>query len=312
MHKNMDGAGAAALEELAALQVEHGLADEAFSKQVKLGYSGSSWGKIKAGTFSGSWEKASASVKRALITARGGIARSVGRFVLFEHIDALLSGIALAREEEGPNRLLIVVGKMGMGKTEIARYLAREEEAAVVEGRPAWAGSYMAALGDFAAALGLQGDWRSVAAAEQAVVEELRLSPRLIVVDEGNYFSSQGLNFLKLVLNRSRSVVVLLTLPPDFARMLATNRHESRQLVRRAVAILQIPDVSERDVRSMHAAGWPDVAINGHAPQVAAAANKFGGFDLVARVLDEADPADGEDLPAAVARVRGRLDMGMK
>lgn len=300
------------IDELADIQAKHGLSDEAFARQVGLGYSGSSWGKIKNGNFPGSWDKALAAVKRALVAARGGIARSVGRFVLFEHIEALIAGVELAKGEEGPNRLLIVVGPMGMGKTEIARYLVREHSAIAVEGRPAWERSYIATLADFAEAIGCYGPWRSVAQAEAAVVEALRTTPRTLVIDEGNYFSVAGLNFLKLLLNRTRAVIVLLTLPPDFTRMLGEKSHETRQLVRRSVAILHIPAVSERDVRSLHAAGWPEVGLNGTGPKLAEAANKFGGYDLVTRVLDEADPQEPDDLAGAIERVQSRIAITTK
>ena len=55
-----------AVLELAEIQHTLGLPDGDFARTVKFIYSGSSWGKIKSGTFSGNADKALRAVKAAL------------------------------------------------------------------------------------------------------------------------------------------------------------------------------------------------------------------------------------------------------
>lgn len=295
--------------ELAKLQVSYGLPDEAFAKQVRLGYTGSTWGKIKAGTFDGNTEKALRAVRQALSAAREGLDPSEGRFVIFQHVKALLMSLKLARQELGPDRLVILAADMGMGKTEIAKYLERYEGAVRIDGRPSWSNSYMATLRDFADALGLGEEFRGVATLERAIEKELKLNPRLIVVDEANEFTGQGLDFIKYLLNRTRTVVVLLTLPEDYARWTATNRQKSRQLVRRSIVILRPSAVSPQDVASLQQAGWPELYLSPKAlPKIAAAANRFAGLNLVARVLEDMDPAADDDAEDALERVLTMLE----
>lgn len=295
--------------ELAALQRKYGLADDAFVKQVRLGYSGSSWGKIKAGNFPGNAEKAAAAVVKSLAFSAGGLDPSHGRFVLFPHVQTLLDSVKIARLTPGSDHLVILAADMGMGKTEIAKYLEREMEAVRVDGRPSWSNSYMATLLDIADGIGIGQEYRGVAALERAIERELRHNPRLLVVDEANEFTGQGLDFVKYLLNRTQTVVVLLTLPEDYARWSATNRHKSRQLVRRSVVILRPPAVSAKDVISLQRAGWPDVYLPKELPpKIAAAANKFAGLNLVARVFEETDPSVPGDAIDALTRVQMYLE----
>jgi hypothetical protein len=168
----------------------------------------------------------------------------------------------------------------------------------------------MAALKDIAAGLGLDDHFSGRHDGERLILRELKAAPRVLAIDEANYFTPDGLNFIKAVLNQTRCVVVLATLPEDYARWTAANRHQTRQLVRRSVGIFRAPSVSARDVRSIQAAGWPELHLNGSAAKVAAAANRFGGLDLVVRILEEVDPHDPDDATGAIERIMGSLEQG--
>lgn len=300
------------VKELAELQVAHGLSDAAFAESVRLGFVGSTWGKIKAGTFDGNLEQALRKVRLALTRATTkGLDPAAGRFVMFEHVRGVLSGVRIAQQTpQSQNRLIVFLGNTGMGKTEIAKHLERELGATRVDGQPSWGSSYMAALSDIALALGVHERIQSRHQAERAILNELRSAPRLLVIDEANYFTTDGLNFIKAIMNLTQAVVVLCTLPDDFLRWKSANRHETRQLVRRSVGVLRAPPVTARDVLSVQAAGWPDLHITAAAPKVAAAANKIAGYDLVVRFLEELDPDDPEDVDSALARAMEQLAEG--
>jgi hypothetical protein len=122
-------------------------------------------------------------------------------------------------------------------------------------------------------------------------------------VDEGNYFSRYCLNLIKAIANETHCPVVIATLPDDLRRLNAEHNHETRQVIRRAVAIIGIPPVDSAMVSALHAAKFPQVTLNGHTPQVAALANKYHRIDTVVRVFEEADPEDVLDIPNAIQRV---------
>lgn len=292
---------------LATLQDQQGLSDASFVKTARLGYSPSTWSRVKAGKY-GVASKILPSLEASLSRARVTLATAENRYVLFDHISTALAAVDIARATSGPIRIVFFVGPTGSGKTHFANQLREQYDASYVEAAPSWRKSYLAALGDIAEQLGIPGEFRSVRAAERAVLQALKVAPRTLVIDEGNYFSQEGLNFLKLILNRTRSSIVLCTLPTDFNRMLRETAHEANQLVRRAVAIIRVPTVSTADVNAMAKIFWPGKEVGAYAPKVAESANRFGRYDFVRRVFDEADPEEPEDLLHAIARVKEQIN----
>lgn len=101
----------------------------------------------------------------------------------------------------------------------------------------------MHTLRELGRGLGIGGDWRSADDAERSIIQALALSPRLIIIDEANYFSRDSLNFLKTILNETKCCLVLLTIPNHLASMAADCRDEFPQLLRRSVVIIYIPPV---------------------------------------------------------------------
>jgi len=295
------------IADLREIQESLGLPDGDFARTVKLGYSGSSWGKMKSGTFSGNAEKALRVLRQALAVYRSGGAVEVKNgIVVLPHVQAALDAVQVSRVASDEHRLVVVSGDPGSGKSETARLINAECGGIYMHARPSWAGSYLRSLEDIARALGLAGDMRSTGQAEAAVISALGRSPTLLVIDEANHFSRELINMLKAVINETRCSIVLLTIPGHLARMSATHSEESRQLLRRAVAIIHIPPVSTGDILAIAAGLYPDVAIGTSAPAVAAAANRLHRMDTVRRIFDEADQGE-EDLRHASERVEKSL-----
>jgi DNA transposition AAA+ family ATPase len=294
---------------LAEIQRVQKLSDAAFVKTMHIPYSSSTWSRVKSGAYPTA-EKVLPGLQAALDKTRNAPSASEGAFVKFAHIEEALDAVEIARATAGPIRLVFFVAPTGGGKTEFANYLCEHiSETVIVEAAPSWRKSYLATLTDIASQLGIPGEFRSVRTAERAIIVSLGAGGiRTIAIDEGNYFSQDGLNFLKLILNRTRCSLVLCTLPPDFNRMLRESAHEANQLVRRAVAIVRVPAVRAEDVQAMQQVLEPNVTLDGHAPKVAEAANRFGRYDFVRRVLEEAEEHDAEDIVKAIGRVNQHIN----
>ena len=299
---------APAVAELAQIQATLGLPDADFARTVKFAYSGSSWGKIKCGTFSGSHDKALRAVKAALAGYRlGGEVEVLRGVVIFPHVRQTLDAVTIARVSRDEHKLVIVCGHSGAGKSVTARLLGDEFGGHYLHAHPSWQGSYLRSLIGLARALGLSGAYRSTGEAESGVLAALATSPALLVIDEANHFSREFVNFLKTILNETACCLALFTLPGHLGRLAAVHAEESRQLLRRAVAIVHIPPVSSADVMALHAGLYSEISLGTAAPALASAANRMHRLDTVRRVFEEAEPDDSEDLPRAIERVEKSL-----
>jgi hypothetical protein len=293
-----------AVLELADIQKTLGLPDEDLARTVKLAYSGSSWGKIKSGTFSGNTSKALREIKRALASYRNGGPVTVRNgLVIFDHIDQAIDAVTIARTATDEHKLVIVSGSWGAGKTTCAKQIEAKFGGHYFHAKPSWAKSYFRALCGIAKGIGIDSSFKSEGDGETKLLEALEASPGLLIIDEANHFSRDCLNFLKTLLNETKCAIVLFTLPGHLARIAATHSEETRQLLRRAVSIVHIGQVSSADVMGIHAGLYPEVTLGHTAPAIAACANRHYRMDTVRRIFDEADPHDPEDLPRAVDRV---------
>lgn len=292
------------VRELARVQKDRELPDNDFARTVKFEYSGSSWGKIRAGTHAGNIPKALAAVKRALGVAASGRKAGADRgLVLLDHVDAAVAAVQIARAAEDEHRVVILVGPSGAGKSATLAYLAARFNGRRLAARPSWGRSYLPALVDIGRGLEINQDFKRVAHAESAILGYLREHPCLIVLDEANYHTGDLINFWKTVINETGCGFVMGTLPDDFRRMNREHNEEARQLIRRSVAIINIAPVSSDQVTAMVEAIYPHLHVNGHTNALAQMANRHHRIDTLMRVLDETDPAEPADLPLAIARV---------
>lgn len=292
---------------LCEIQQTLALPDGDFVRSLGIRYSGPTWAKVKSMTYQGDRPKVLEILAEALHRYRTGAAGSAeadGRTVLLDHVRLALDAVAIARAATDEHRLIVICGRQGSGKSETLRLIARRHAGHLIFARPSWSGGYLHFLNSFAHGVGLSADHRSPSPAETAIIDHLRLHPAVILIDEFNHFSEKSINFIKAVLNETRSVVACATIPSHLARM-ASDRataEESRQLLRRAVAIIHIPPVSSLQITALQRALWPDVALDGHAPNLAAVANRLHALDTVCQVLADSRPADPADLPKAIDR----------
>ncbi len=291
--------------ELAEVQKSLGLADADFCRAVKLAYSGSSWGKIKSGTFTGSQDKALRAVKQALANHRVGGAVTVEHgVVIFDYVQATRDAVKIARSARDEHKLVIVSGSWGSGKSTLGEKIIHHEFGGFYfHAKPSWEKSYFRSLCDIAEIIGIGQAFRSEGEAESTVLAALKASPSLLIMDEGNHFCRKLIDFWKTVLNETACALNHYTLPGHLAKMAAIHSEQTRQYLRRAVAIIHIGKVSSAEVMAIHSGLYPDVTLGHAAPSIAACANRYYAMDTVIRIFEEADPDDSEDLPRALDRV---------
>lgn len=289
-------------------QEETQLKDIDFVRRYNFAYSASTWAKIKRGSFSGSCTKALAAIEEALYKTAQPSAdfepRAEGKVCLLPHILAADAATELGRCTADEHRLIIITGEPGSGKSTTARYLTNKYNATQIDARPSWSKSYLTCLTQIAAALGATQDYYSASHAENAIIKNLSTSPRLLIIDEANHFCPSALNFLKTLLNETKCVLCLLTLPNHLQKISAQHQEESRQLLRRAIEIIRIPNISTGDVEALISTLYPH--LKGCDPVgIANLANRYAYIDTAIRILDEMDsPAE---LPLVLLTTQNKL-----
>lgn len=273
------------------LELQKDATDKEFAKQW-LSVSETTWYRVRLGKYKAANH---ASVLRKLTNdlaeLEDHLALTSGRrseILPLSHISQARSALHLAFLEDR-NRLIIILADTGGGKTAIARGIARDFQGRVVnaEASETWRKSYLAGLHGIGLAAGLQDMSRNnTRAAETELIAELTIRPRIIVIDEGNYFGPACLNLIKLILNRTASIVLLLGLPTLWQYITKASQVESRQLRNRTAALLQFDEVKLADVRlalETTVPSWPslgkdrDIALK----KIREAANRFGLWNTV-------------------------------
>jgi len=291
------------VQRLAAIQSTLGLKDIQFAKQIRLGIHGANWGKILAGTYDGSFSKALVKLQVALEAYDNpGSGETEEGIVILRHVREALDAMAIASASEDEHRLVVLAGLRGSGKTRTMQLVAHKFPGYEMEALPSWAGGYLNFLNKFADGVEV-APRHSAGDAESDILASLKGNPRPIYIDEFNYFSPAGINFLKAVLNKTRCPILVSSIPHFLSRMAVDSKtaQESAQLLRRAVAIIHIPAVTEREVFQVQRALFPDLELlPGSAGEIARSANKTSRLDSVVAILADADsPAD---VSTAIAR----------
>ena len=290
------------------------LSDGEFVRRF-LSFSSSAWSRLVAGTYPGGrWDamiakmEASVAAVEEMLPGLAERATYTRSFVRTGLARAAFAAINKARTDGGDRRVVVVLAPTGYGKSALAEYF-RGKGAICCEGRNAWRASYKSFCADVAAAAG-----RKVpASASEARVESEMLSvlgnrAGLLFVDEANTMSGACANAIKYVVNRTAYTVVIAAIPNMWDRFLAGARDEVLQLVNRCQPVIRATRIAARDVEAFLTRQGLPAAF---APDLAAAANQFGGFRTVLAVCDALASLGGsparEDLDAELRRCRDNL-----
>lgn len=277
----------AILAELRKLQIELGLSDEAFSRK-HLSFSNTTYYRLLTDQYTGDTDGSMEKAKSDLANLREEIAiakniRSVVGVYETRHIRAISSAITAARASATKNRAVFYLAPTGGGKTTICEYIAAKFSQPVIEATEAWRTSYMTGCARIAEAFGSDATMNTASKAEAAMLEVLSKDRRILIIDEGNTFGPHTANMLKLILNKTETVILVAAIPFLFQRMQLAAWAESSQLVRRTTTFIHIESIEPADIAPLFPAETPPAALS----LVAKAASQFGLFDMAARVRDD-------------------------
>lgn len=308
------------VERLIALKAKVGetegreLSDGEFVRRF-LTFSSAAWSKLCAGTYPGGrWEamvarlEASAENVEAQLPGLAERATYARSFVRTQLARAAFAAVNKARTDGGDRRVVVVLAPTGHGKSALAEYF-RGRGAHCVEGRQAWRASYKSFCSDVAEAAGRKvPPGASEARAEAEMISLLGGRAGILFIDEANTMSGPCANAVKYIVNRTAYTVVIAAIPQMWDKFLAGSRDEVLQLVNRCQPVIRSTRIAARDVEAFLSRQGLPAAF---APDLAAAANAFGGFRTVLAVCDALAPLGGgasrDDLEAELRRQRDNI-----
>jgi hypothetical protein len=256
MSEKIDTKNHPTIKALEAHRNRLGMTDAAFHRQhLRAICSPATWSLLKSGTYTGD---SSGYVEElagplAVLNERAemdAISSEGGEILPLSHFVAALTAIR-GCVNEVENRLVDVALPSGGGKSTLARRIGEVYGSSVVaiEASETWRHSYFTPVKAVCAALGIKATFYSPAVAEAAMLDALRGTPRILVVDEGHYCGREALNMIKLILNdrQSKTRVVLLAIPALRNFMERTAQEEMHQLRRRRAANIRVTRMSHGD-----------------------------------------------------------------
>lgn len=217
-----------------------------------------------------------------------------------------------AMREKGNNRLVVVLGGPGTGKTSAALALAQKYGSRVLlaEADETWKSAHNA-LGALLRALGVRELPSSPADRLARLIERLREGDRLLLIDEAHHMGVASFNMVKTLLNQTGCQIVLLALPVLFRRIEMAAWEEVRQLTQnRMLERLRFDGVDAHDAEKFIARR---LCMNGEAKKAAAmcreAAIRHGHLAFLklacrkAKRLADGEPVTLDHWAAAVKHV---------
>jgi len=279
------------IEEVKTAQAATGLGDDKFSKR-HLTFSGSAWNRIKRGEYFDMVQKAQPVID-ALRTDMGRYKIEVGleeRFNNVEPVQTEDSEVVKKMVEEckakplaDPCRLVVFLAPTGGGKTFLCLSVRKSHKAIMIEAREAWKRSYYYCVRDICVAARVNVvDTNSPSTLEQRLLEKLAETPTLLAIDEAEFFGPQALNLVKLILNKTKTVILLCVIPIAYEKWNRMSSHEASQVRRRTHMVIRAntvdEDVVEKYLDGFEIAERPKV-IN----EIRTAAESFGHYGSVRR-----------------------------
>lgn len=317
------------VNDLDAMRSQLGISTDAeFVRRYIAGeMSASTWRRLKADVYTGTPEPHVEVCRRILARLEDMVAVQRGRdieaaaFFELPVFKSVFDAITIARERTDCKRLVIYLAQQGGGKSAICEQLRRRYNALSVSVMPSWRKSYFASCSDVCRAGGLGGPWRSTKDVESCMLRFLNEEPRLIAMDEGNTLGAESLNMIKVILNETRCTVFLAALPELFDLITNKSWFESKQVIRRSVAIIDLDEypIAARDVKPF----LKDFKISKDDASsiykvIGEAANRFAAFDMIKAIRENlTDICDGKtvtlddaETAVAIAEKMWRLHKG--
>ena len=178
-------------------------------------------------------------------------------------VQALRRACLAAMKSWGSNRVVIVQGASGTGKTTALRIIAGRygERVAVCEAADVWTDKPSAMLGAMLRALGHDGNLPLGAMARMEEAQKrLSISRRCMVVDEAHHMGPKCLNTIKTLVNTTPGEFVLVAIPTLWAKLESAAYQEARQLSTNRLSERVRISLTERDIAAYLGMAVPALA----------------------------------------------------
>jgi hypothetical protein len=276
-------------DKLLAKREELGLTDQAFHRKYLHG-SYTTWYRWSTNQYNGDIDKQFEIYKKNFaqlidIKALNPLLDSSEPFYEFPVFEAIVNAIKKALDTKDENRLVIFLAKEGGGKDALCRQLKKIFNADILEATESWRKSYTAGCADVCQCIKVKGTWKSTRETEKQMLLALNKNRHILVINEGNSFGPHTLNMIKLILNQTNSVVAIFAIPGIFDRMKHKSWFESSQVIRRAVAVIEAPDIEPDHVAPFLAEFNMNGSREPACMAIAAAANSFGRYNMIKRIV---------------------------
>lgn len=209
-----------------------------------------------------------------------------------QHMELTLKAAKKVIHEKGNNRLAIIEGQSGSGKTTAARCVVAHfgGKFILAEADETWKSSMNAMLGGMLRALGVQEIPNSADARKAKVIAALEDGP-CVIIDEAHHMGPASMNMVKTLLNQTRVQFIFLCIPTLFRRLESLAYEEARQLTKNRLAVrirLAGPEVADVVKFLEHRLKWEAGALKPCAAKLAERAASHGCWNFINLVVREA------------------------
>ncbi len=221
----------------------------------------------------------------------------------FTNITESMAAVCRAMDAEGIDRFVCIEGESATGKDAVIEALVQRwpKTTVAIEANTFWEFSNNVPTRDIYNALdirrrqeggGAEPMPRNPDARGDVILEELNKAKRILMINEGHHCGPRTIDFLKLVLNKTPTVVVLLCIPALLRKLEFKAYDTAHQLfANRLCQRLQLPTPPSGEIAAMmreRGVKWCDAATgNAAATNLAAEAPGLGNWRFVVNVVRE-------------------------
>lgn len=226
-------------------------------------------------------------------------------------VRAVIQAVRDCWEINKPRRLIKYLAPTGGGKSMLCDALVEEFHAKVVEVTEDWRKKRSVILKAICIGVGCRiENENDPAQIEEDLVRFANERKIVLVLDECESFGRIAINTVKLLLNKSKMIIVICSIRRAHDRWNMYYSHEADQLARRTKCIVELRDLDPEDVAMFFQKGtFSDARTS--LEIIALKGSLFGHFELVQSVADRLDGKSNVPIEEVTKAIRGAaIEMG--